>query len=259
MDNSDSHNQTPALDPPFFYSSVLSQSSTPLTNLNPLLIASSTPLLRVSSETSLTNHSTHSFDATNYPQSSQTVYTQRSLGSIPCNEDGILREEQQEPNQAKNLTPLFIASSTPLLRVSSETSLTNSTPSFDATVYPQSSQTVYTQSSQSSITYNSDGIVQLEEEHHEPNLQTEDHELTPSSTLGISNTVASTSATFPTSNQTPLADSEKRVYNVVKTTPPAKKCKPDLKTDEAKELLKSNVVAITSRCKKKLVSQRRHI
>ena len=179
MNNSNSQKQTPAPDPPLSYSSVLSNFSTPLTNL----------------------------------------------------------------------TTWLIESSTPLLSGSSETSLTNSTPSFDATVYSQSSQTVYTQSSQSSITYNVDGIMQ--EEHHQPNQSVEDHAVTPSPTLGISNAVGLTSATIPTSSQKQLVDSfEGRVYNVVKTFPPAKKCKPDLKTDEAKEWLKSFIVAITSRYKK---------
>ena len=176
MDNSDPRNQTPAYDPPLSYSSVLSQSLTPLTNL----------------------------------------------------------------------TPWLIASSTPLLSGSSETSLTNSTPSFDATVFMQSSQTVYTQSS---INYNADGIQQ--EEHHEPDQPIEDHAVTPSPSLGISNAVELTSATVPTSSQKQLVDSfEKRVDNVVRTTPPAKKCKPDLKTDEVKELLTSVIVGITSRYKK---------
>ena len=148
-----------------------------------------------------------------------------------------------------NVTTWLIESSTPLLSGSSETSLTNSTPSFDATVYSQSSQTVYTQSSQSSIAYNADGIMQ--EEHHEPNQPVEDHAVTPSPTLNISNAVGLTSATVPTSSQKqPVDPFEERVYNVVKTTPPAKKCKPDLKTDEAKEWLKSFIVAITSRYKK---------
>ena len=182
MDNSDPRNQTPAHDPPLAYSSVLSQFSTPLTNL----------------------------------------------------------------------TAWLIESSTPLLSGSSEPSLTNSTPSFDATVYSQSSQTVYTQSSQSSqssIAYNADGIMQ--EEHHEPNQPVEDHAVTPSPNLDISNAVGLTSATVPTSSQKQLVDSsEERVYNIVKTTLPAKKCKPDLKTDEAKEWLKSFIIAITSRYKK---------
>ena len=182
MDNSDPRNQIPAHDPPLPYSSVLSQFSTPLTNL--------------------------------------TVW--------------------------------LIESSTPLLSGSSEPSLTNSTPSFDATVYSQSSQTVYTQSSQSSqssIAYNADGIMQ--EEHHEPNQPVEDHAVTPSPNLDISNAVGLTSAAVPTSSQKQLVDSsEERIYNIVKTTPPAKKCKPDLKTDEAKEWLKSFIIAITSRYKK---------
>ena len=179
MDNSNPQNQTPAQDLQLSYSSVLSQFSTPLTNL----------------------------------------------------------------------TTWLIESSTPLLSGSSETSLTNSTPSFDATVYSQSSQTVYTQSSQSSIAYNADGIMQ--EEHHEPNQPVEDHAVTPSPTLNISNAVGLTSATVPTSSQKqPVDPFEERVYNVVKTTPPAKKCKPDLKTDEAEEWLKSFIVAITSRYKK---------
>ena len=138
MDNSDPRNQTPAHDPPLSYSSVLSQFSTPLTNL----------------------------------------------------------------------TAWLIESSTPLLSGSSETSLTNSTPSFDATVYSQSSQTVYTQSSQSSIAYNADGIMQ--EEHHEPNQPVEDHAVTPSPTLGISNAVGLTSATVLTSSQKQLVDSSKK-------------------------------------------------
>ena len=132
MDNSNPQNQTPAQDLPLSYSSVLSQFSTPLTNLIPWLIKSSTPLLSGSSETSLTN----------------------------------------------------------------------STPSFDASVYSQSSQTFYTQSSQSSqssIAYNADGIMQ--EEHHEPNQPIEDHAVTPSPTLGISNAVGLTSATVPTFSQ----------------------------------------------------------
>ena len=152
MDNSDPRNQTPAHDPPLPYSSVLSQFSTPLTNL----------------------------------------------------------------------TAWLIESSTPLLSGSSEPSLTNSTPSFDATVYSQSSQTVYTQSS---IAYNADGIMQ--EEHHEPNQPVEDHAVTPSSNLDISNAVGLTSATVPTSSQKQLVDSsEERVYNIVKTTPPAKNANP---------------------------------
>ena len=182
MDNSNPQNQTPAQDLPLSYSSVLSQFSTPLTNL----------------------------------------------------------------------TPWLLESSTPLLSGSSEASLTNSTPSFDATVYPQSSQTFFTQisqSSQSSIAYNADGIMQ--EEHHEPNQPVEDHAVTPSPNLDISNAVGLTSATVPTSSQKQPVDSfEERVYNVVKTTPPAKKSKPDLKTDEAKEWLKSFIVATTSRYKK---------
>ena len=168
MDNSNPQNQTPAQDLQLSYSSVLSQFSTPLTNL----------------------------------------------------------------------TTWLIESSTPLLSGSSETSLTNSTPSFDATVHSQSSQPVYTQSSQSSIAYNADGIMQ--EEHHEPNQPVEDHAVTPSPTLDISNAVGLTSATVPTSSQKqPVHLFKERVYNVVKTTPPAKKCKPDLKTDEAKDWLKS--------------------
>ena len=152
MDNSNPQNQTPAQDLQLSYSSVLSQFSTPLTNLTTWLI---------------------------------------------------------EP-------------STPLLSGSSETSLTNSTPSFDATVYSQSSQTVYTQSSQSSIAYNANGIMQ--EEHHEPNQPVEDHAVTSSPTLNISNAVGLTSATVPTSSQKqPVDPFEERVYNVVKTTPPAKK------------------------------------
>ena len=182
MDNSNPQNQTPAQDLQLSYSSVLSQFSTPLTNL----------------------------------------------------------------------TTWLIESSTPLLSGSSETSLTNSTPSFDATVYSQSSQPVYTQSSQSSqssIAYNADGIMQ--EEHHEPNQPVEGHAVTPSPTLDISNAVGLTSATVPTSSQKqPVDPFKERVYNVVKTTPPAKKCKPDLKTDEAKEWLKFFIVAITSRYKK---------
>ena len=155
MDNSNSQKQTPAPDPPLSYSSVLSNFSTPLTNL----------------------------------------------------------------------TTWLIESSTPLLSGSTETSLTNSTPSFDATVYSQSSQTFYTQRSQSSITYNADGIMQ--EEHHEPNQSVEDHAVTPSHTLGISNPVGLTSATIPTSSQKQLFDSfEERVYNVVKTTAPAKNANP---------------------------------
>ena len=98
MDNSNLQNQTPAQDLPFSYSSVLSQFSTPLTNLTPWLIESSTPLLSGSSETSLTN-STPSFDATVYSQSSQTVYTQSSQSSIAYNADGIMQEEHHEPNQ----------------------------------------------------------------------------------------------------------------------------------------------------------------
>ena len=179
MDNSNPQNETPAQDLQLSYSSVLSQFSTPLTNL----------------------------------------------------------------------TTWLIESSTPLLSGSSETSLTTSTPSFDATVYSQSSQTVYTQSSKSSIAYNADGIMQ--EEHHEPNQPVEDHAVTPSPTLNISNAVGLTSAAVPTSSQKqPVDPFEERIYNVVKTTPPAKKRKPDLKTDEAKEWLKSFIVAITSRYKK---------
>ena len=91
----------------------------------------------------------------------------------------------------------------------------------------------------------------MQEEHHEPNQPVEDHAVTPSPNLDISNAVGLTSATVPTSSQKQLVDSsEERVYNIVKTTPPAKKCKPDLKTDEAKEWLKSFIIAITSRYKK---------
>ena len=98
-----------------------------------------------------------------------------------------------------------------------EISLTNLTPSFDATVYLQNSQTFYTQSPQSSITYSADEIMQ--EEHHETNQTVEDHAVTPSPTLGISNAVGLTSTPIPTSSQKQLADSFKeRVYNLVKTT-----------------------------------------
>ena len=91
----------------------------------------------------------------------------------------------------------------------------------------------------------------MQEEHHEPNQPVEDHAVTPSPTLDISNAVGLTGATVPTSSQKqPVDPFKERVYNVVKTTPPAKKCKPDLKTDEAKEWLKSFIVAITSRYKK---------
>ena len=149
MDNSNPQNQTPAQDLPLSYSSVLSQFSTPLTNLIPWLIKSSTPLLSGRSETSLTN----------------------------------------------------------------------STPSFDATVYSQSSQTVYTQSSQSSqrsIAYNADGIMQ--EEHHEPNQPVEDHAVTPSPTLGISNAVGLTSATVPTLSQKQLVVRIKQCFVVAITS-----------------------------------------
>ena len=98
MDNSDPRNQAPAHDPPLSYSTVLSQFSTPLTNLTAWLIESSTLLLSGSSETSLTN-STPSFDATVYSQSSQIVYTQSSQSSIAYNADGIMQEEHHEPNQ----------------------------------------------------------------------------------------------------------------------------------------------------------------
>ena len=98
----------------------------------------------------------------------------------------------------------------------------------------------------------------MQEEHHEPNQPVEDHAVTPSPTLDISNAVGLTSATVPTSSQKqPVDPFNERVYNVVKTTTPAKKCKPDLKTDEAKEWLKSFIVAITSRYKKMLAPQRR--
>ena len=99
MDNSNPQKQTPAPDPALSYSSVLSNFSTPLTNLTTWLIESSTPLLSGSSETSLTN-STPSFDATVYSQSSQTVYMQSSQSSIAYNADGIMQEEHHEPNQS---------------------------------------------------------------------------------------------------------------------------------------------------------------
>ena len=123
---------------------------------------------------------------------------------------------------SQSSTPWLIASSTPLLSASSKTSLTNSKPSLEATVYTQSSQTVYTQSS---IAYNADGIMQ--EDHQEPNQPIQDHASTPSPTLGISNAVNLPRATVPTSSQKLLVNSfEEKVYNVVKTTPPAKNANP---------------------------------